>query len=422
MGAPAAPSGSAPVASGRRAPAGFTLLLILPMINAIADATTNSLSWQSLDFGMVRGVFIALFLIAFAAVRPMLGWVATAAYILLAYQLCLVLLGSDVLGTLEASYIKVALSTLMILPGMRLIDTLHAFQRVNLAQYLGGLIILGYLAVSHVLGIGESEYVADTLYMGGAQVQVSYTLALLFVLALFATHRSHGWRRAMMGLAAAGAFVAILLILRRGALAGMGAGIVVYVLLSSRRTLLLKRMVIPILLAACALLATADIFKERFAARSLENRPLSEEARVFETFRVIDDLSRGSTSHILFGAELYNSPAYFDVRRQLHVDYNILLHGSGVIGLALYFAFHLAIVGCHLRWRGGGAPTDLSRDIDALFWAVLSMSLVISLSGSLTSMGYRSALFLTLGGILGMERSMRSRASAPLKPTAIAAA
>jgi len=134
---------------------------------------------------------------------------------------------------------------------------------------------------------------------------------------------------------------------------------------------------------------------------------IEEEARYKEVPFVIDEILLSSDLKLmLFGKELFNSNGnYADGLfgdRRLHVDYIGILHGSGVIGLTLYFLVYLFIFKRFrfLYRKNRTLSKDEKATYKGLFYSFLITSLIISLSGQMYEITFRTMIFFTLGIIL----------------------
>lgn len=393
-------------------------VILIPILNAMADVTTNFVESGLASPGGVRAVLMAVMVMLLFPRRAAVPLFLVPVYALLAYLFARSLATSDVVAVFEASFSKVLISFLMLPIGYHVVRTRRALNQLHWGLYAGGLIIAAQFALAQVFGWGESVYVEDSFYVGGALVQTTYTLALLALIwpTVALTAESTMMRRlSIIGVVTFIVFV--LLVFRRASIVGLFVGLGVYWVLASGKIKAFARGIGVLVLVVAASPLFVSTLSERATARSLENRPLEEEARLAELVIVGNDFARNGSRHALFGAELFNSPTYFNVERQLHVDYLILLHGGGVVGLLLYGLAHLSLLWkLHATQRGALEPRWRAES-RAVFWAVIVFSAVVSLSGSLNAIGYRSALFLYLGALLGVsDAQSRSAGRAAREP------
>ena len=135
------------------------------------------------------------------------------------------------------------------------------------------------------------------------------------------------------------------------------------------------------------------------------------ENRFKETFYVLEEMSNYNIVNVMFGNEAFNSGVilkkYFGRARQLHVDYNLLILGTGVFGFFMYFFVHYQI------WIYARKLVEKCKSLDkknksineqedfALIVGCMILSLTMSFSGGLQFMSYRIILFLIIGYSIG---------------------
>jgi hypothetical protein len=210
--------------------------------------------------------------------------------------------------------------------------------------------------------------------------------------------------------------------MRRISIIAIIVGYVVYLFLSYHKFSVLKYGLLTVLILAVTYPFYGNLFETRLQARKKEFSPIVESGRLIETFLVINEINEHSISQALFGADLFSSHTYFKNNRnyflilgrgrQLHVDYNIILHGAGIIGMFLYILIYLNLFmeGIKKKKRN----TYLHREMKAVFWSIYTVTLIMSLSGSISSIGFRSVAFLYMGTILGTLNNRENESSRSL--------
>ncbi len=382
------------------------LLYFVPVINALADVTVYYFPEDTLNSGHIRGgilVFLIIYLYRFVRHDRLNSLILG----FLAYLLLLSVFTSNPATSIE-TFLKVSLS-LMIFPVAReVIRSVDDFRKLNYYQFAAIFIIVLQLLLAQKFKAGMSAYVDDTFYMGGGLVQLSYPIVVGLIAGHVHLHltrsRIHRYVAQITYLLA---LVMLVLILRRASIVAFAVGTLVYFTVYRRRISLLKY----VFFIGVGLYFLFPYYRPTLLAR-YERRAqneLEEEARVIYTRAVLTEFVTGSIKHKLVGTELFNSESYFNVGRGLHTDYNVLLHGSGLLGLLFYLFIHWKILTVYYASRKATSLGRLSSLLDALVVTLMISSLLISFSGSLTSIGYRSLLFLYLGAAIGLaEHSLRS--------------
>ena len=90
-----------------------------------------------------------------------------------------------------------------------------------------------------------------------------------------------------------------------------------------------------------------NYLEESYATRSKQLYGISDDAetmeiegRYWETEAVINAIKNDDLMHTLFGSEIFNEFDYFKTKRMLHIDYNVILNGTGIIGLFVFLLIY----------------------------------------------------------------------------------
>ena len=110
----------------------------------------------------------------------------------------------------------------------------------------------------------------------------------------------------------------------------------------------------------------------------------------------------------LFGKEVFNSPGnYANGKfgpRMIHNDYNMILHGSGVIGLLLFITWPIPLYVFYRKMKILAKPSFEDKRLfdimTVLFLNLLVMGYLISLSGGINAILFNSIRVALMGGIL----------------------
>jgi hypothetical protein len=153
-------------------------------------------------------------------------------------------------------------------------------------------------------------------------------------------------------------------------------------------------------------------------ARTTEKNEIQNENRYREVFFMLEEMSNLSYLQILFGYEPFNSSKimakYFGRPRQLHVDYTILLLGTGIFGLASYLLLFWRIFAFSRRLKLNFLQNKVKKGLlevnenFALICSLLVLSLVMSFSGGIQFISYRIILFLYIGYAMGRIYFLKS--------------
>ena len=392
-------------------------LVAIPLINTIADVTTNYFPDGYITPGALRALLLIILLIILSG-NIKYSRTTIFIFIFLFYLVFLLPLSSNSKHTFS-ELLKVVISLVMFPMGYYLLSQKKLIKRLNFFLMLSCIVIIVQSVISTIFKLGVSEYLEDSLYLGGGLVQITYTLALFVTISpvMFALIDNKK-EKYLYYIIAISSIVLILLVLRRISIAALLVGYLIYFILSDRGLKVLKHGFVFILILAIFYPIFGDLFISRLQARKEAVPEVTQSGRVFETFLVINEILENTAKHALFGTDLFSSHTYGQNRRsffiigrgrQLHVDYNIILHGAGIIGFLLYILIHLSL------FIEGYNMDDqhllLYNEMRAIFWSIFFVTLTISFSGSISSVGFRSTAFLYMGAILGVLNSRKNEST-----------
>ena len=150
-----------------------------------------------------------------------------------------------------------------------------------------------------------------------------------------------------------------------------------------------------------------DVLKSQLRARSYiyEDTSFEREYRYRVTFIVIDETFSNLKS-TLIGKEAFNSPGNYNKGRwegrPLHIDYNILLHGTGIFGLILYILILVNVLIKYFTYARY-LPDDLYfHKLNSMFKILFMLLIIVSINGGIFQLSYRAIIFLYMGSLMGI--------------------
>lgn len=361
--------------------------------------------------GIIRLVFdlgiIVYYLIFYGFPQTKLN-VTLAFYIF--YLFCVTLLASDVQESFIDGFLKIAISLLMIPLGIKLSE----FRKNALIKPIIWTIIVLLInyAISQFYKVGVSVYEEDSFYKGGATASapIIISLAILVIFNAF-NKKMLPYSRIFNIIIVSIAIFIILLSVKRGAILALGTGILAYFLYTTKKIGTSIGLIIVGLFLLTIVIQNSELLETRINARTTERNDFSNENRFKETFYVIEEMSSYNFVNVMFGNEAFNSAVllkkYFGRGRQLHVDYNLLILGTGIFGFFMYFFVHYQIWTYAKTLLGKCKSLDKKNKLInvkedfALIVGSMILSLTMSLSGGLQFMSYRIILFLIIGYSIG---------------------
>lgn len=392
-----------------RYPWHYWFFLSIPVINAIASNTTEYFSSDILNTGNLRALLIGLFAAWFLFTRLPNENLQRFILLYIAYYFLLVLFSTDRL-TSGNLYLKFVLGVIMLPLGYYYINSIARLELLmKILLVTLGLHILNIL-IANVFQLGTSDYLDETFYFGAGRVNITKNILILVFMMPVTMLFLRRYRKAVMAIYII-AFLITLIGIKRSVLISAAAGIVTYLAVKQRFTLLLRTVAaISVLLVVIMFVFPdlTDLFTSRFEARGerveLTEETIETEGRLSETETVFNAWKTGSFRHKLTGSEVFNDRLYFNTPRMLHTDYMIILNGSGLIGLFLWFYLFVRIIREKNRYYRGLKNHILFREMNAVFWVLLVAQIVLSVSGTIYAIELRSLIFLFWGAFLGTMR------------------
>jgi len=387
----------------------FYFVLAIPVINAIASNTSEYFSSDILNTGNLRALIIGLFAAWFLFTRLPNENFSRFILFYLGYYFILVLFATDRV-TSGNLYLKFFLGIIMMPIGYYYINSIARLEiLLKVLLFTLGLHILNII-IANIFALGTSDYLDETFYFGAGRVNITKNILILVFMLPVTMLFIKKYRRAVLILYIV-AFLITLVGIKRSVLISAGAGIVAYLAVKRRFSLLMRTIVITsvfILIMVVMFPGFVDLFRSRFEARGerveLTEETMETEGRLSETETVFRGWSAGSFRHKLVGSEVFNDRLYFDTSRMLHTDYMIILNGSGLIGLVLWFYLFYRIIKEKNRFYRVLRNHILFREMNAVFWVMLVAQLVLSVSGTVYAIELRSLIFLFWGAFLGTMR------------------
>ncbi|MBE0680228.1 MAG: hypothetical protein IH592_15825 [Bacteroidales bacterium] len=395
----------------------FYFVLAIPLINAVASNTSEYFTSDIFNTGNLRALIIGLFAIYFVIARLPNEGLSRFIIVYLAYYLVLVFFSTDRLlsGNL---YLKYFLGIMMLPIGYYYINSIRKLKILLQILFLTLVLHLVNIAIANIFQLGTSDYLDETFYFGAGRVNITKNILILVFLMPATMLFVRKYRKAYMVVYLV-AFLITIVGIKRSVLISAAAGVVAYLAVKQRFTLLLRTTAVAGLLFLIIILVFpgfTDLFRSRFEARGerveLTEETIETEGRLSEIGSVIRAWSTGSVKHKLIGSEVFNDRLFFDSKRMLHTDYMIILNGSGLIGFVLWFYLYTRLIREKDRYYRALSNHIFFRELNALFWVLLVAQLVLSVSGTVYAIELRSLIFLVWGAIIGVMRGFLFRRKA----------
>ncbi len=387
----------------------FYFVLAIPLINAIASNTSEYFSSDILNTGNLRALIIGVFAVYFVVARLPNEGIYRFIMLYLAFYMILVLFSTDRMlsGNL---FLKFFIGVMMLPVGYYYINSIRKLEMLLRVLFITLMLHLLNIAIANIFQLGTSDYLDETFYFGAGRVNITKNILVLVFLMPATMLFVKKYRRAVIVFYLVALLITVVGI-KRSVLISAAAGVVTYFSVKQRFTLLLRTTVISGLLFLILILVFpgfTDLFRSRFEARGerveLTEETIETEGRISEIDLVSKAWVSGSFRHKLAGSEVFNDRLFFNSKRMLHTDYMIILNGSGLIGILLWFYLFIRLIWEKNRYYRALGNHILFRELNALFWVLLAAQLVLSVSGTVYAIELRSLIFLVWGAILGVMR------------------
>ena len=388
----------------------FYFILIIPVLNVVSSIATPFFP-GGLNPGVLRGILLTVFL----------AWYLVAKYkqskytnVLMIYTVYIFILCwfSEEVNTSFYIYNKFFVSSLMFVIAFENVRSPKRFllmQRAFLIS-LGAIII--YFAFSNVAGIGNQSYQDDSVLFGESGVNITKSI-VIFLIGIPLYQRlepSARYKLLATGILLIG-IVTILLGMKRSAILATGFGFLFYTLLTPYKSRLIRTIPIILILLIVSAPYYLPIIEKRFEARqervsmTVDQLQQNEtEGRVLEFYFTLDDtFGEGNVARALFGFDVFLKKDFMGHKRMLHVDYNNMLGGAGMVGLFLFIFVYVRILQDIFRIRGFLKESLLIREIFATSVALVAVQAFLSLGGTMQGINLRGYILMYLGALLGFS-------------------
>lgn len=382
----------------------LNFVLIIPVINAIADITTNFFPENIISPGNIRATLIGLFMILFI-LQEYPGTRASRIIIVFLLYLAFLIPLSSRPGYSFNLYLKVLLSTMMYPVGYYFCVNQEIHRRINMSYLFLALIVCINIILANIFGFGSSDYLEGSFYFGATDVNITKQLSIVLLSGpLILLINNSRKERVFAGLVLLTSLIFSILGLKRGVVLALITGFLVYTVLGAYKGAILRSLLIALFLLIVLFPFYQPVLLPRYESRRTEIEQLEDEARRVETRNVVQAFREGDMKHKLIGSQLFNSQEFFKTDRALHIDYNVIFNGSGMIGLTIYILLYVFIILDNYKGYKFNKKDKYYRNLNAVFWSLIMASLIISISGSIHAFTFRSMLFFYLGALTRLQK------------------
>lgn len=284
------------------------------------------------------------------------------------------------------------------------------FRRLLNSIALIGVLYILNIIISTVFGITGKSYSREIFQVGNIFTEGLNSMAYILIATPLILHLRPKNKRLIFIIAII-IFILVFVQLKRISILAVIIGLMIQVVYSKNRISIVLGLVVSVLvmLVAYPVYENALNLQYKVRERRLTTVNIEEEGRYQETFHAINEtIFSNDLKLFLFGKEVFNSPGnYANGKygpRMIHNDYNMILHGSGVIGLLLFISWPIPL---YLFYRKIKITAQYSFQdkrlfdiLSVLFINLIIIGYLISLSGSLKGVLFNSIRVALMGSIL----------------------
>ncbi len=391
----------------------YWFVMLIPLINVIVPFLMIDYDPGGLHAGTVRGFLIIMFC-GYFVFKRLEFWPVNMFIMLFLLYFIIIIVDSNFSYKALYSFSHVVITSLMFSVGYFYIRKFEDLVILNRIFVICLVIICMYLLYANIFKFGTSDYLEDSLYFGDVNVAITKTMAALLVTApvILLLEKS---RKGYLILLFLISLLFILMGLKRSALLSIVCALVIYILLAPEKLRIVKAGVILVVLLILFSPLYLDTLFDRYTAReeavdsmlrpgeSIEER----RDRMGEFLRVIDIVNDEGSWAMLFGIRAFDIVGVVPLggRRPLHVDYSVFLYSGGYIGLMFFLLLYVFIHFEKERYYKNVKHYFWAREMNAVFYALIGLALIMSIAGSWASIGLRSIIFIYLGGITAVMKN-----------------
>ncbi len=393
----------------------WIIYFIIP-VNLIFDIFTNTLFEKGGILAIIRGTIYTL-LIVYILLRyaKTIDLTTKSMGIYFLYCIFLVPLSPEPIDSLRFT-LKIFTAMFMFPVGYYAINTFPMFKALNYSLVLLMVIFLLNFVISQYFGIGQAVYTGgDEFLMGNLDDNwniVAYALILIPLINLTANKIARRLT-VFLGLVL---FVLLIFGLKRSSIAVLIVGFVLYIYLSKRFLKYTGAIIIAAFAFIVAMFYFQDLFLERLEARgdkiqrTNDIEVLQEEARYTETLAVFEKtFSFDNFWDSFFGGTPFYSSGNYGREygdRNLHVDFNLILNTTGIIGVIMYYAIFFVMFKEKKFYARRLPGLPFFKEISLFFTVIFICQFFSSLFGQIFFNTFRSIIFIYLGSTLGMMKKV----------------
>ena len=318
---------------------------------------------------------------------------------------------------------SIAFDAKMLLPvGFILTSTFEDIRKLHKILIVTNILFICSILAFSALGIGTNVYGGTSGFKVGYFTFSAIYIGsfLIIILPNIVADTNGKWKKFLLLAMGCVTFIILVLSVRRTSVALVLMGLGVFVFQYRNHISKIAGYAIAAVLGLVLLfpLYQDTLFKQmesraRIFGKSGALVRVEDEMRWIETQAVWSERIGGHDfTTLMLGDHLFDSVGrysrYVDRDRPLHLDFNILLHGAGLMALFLWALFYFRLFHQFVRQR---LPLQIPQEkmLITTYFAILIPHVFLVFSGGMLTLTFNLISFLYLGAILGLFRHRRQQ-------------
>lgn len=381
----------------------YKAVFLLPAYIVIFDVLYGFYQTGS-GFGALRNISLFIFLTVLVFRKKTTLYTNIFINVFLLYTMALLFFSSD-FKVSAMNYLVVYNSFVCFLIGFNYLRNLDNLKILNTGLIILAIVFIINSIISAVFNLGR-DYYGSGFTSGGFVIMKLYSPALFVALLPIILPLAKKEYRKFIIILASLVYIFLIISMRRTAIFIPVLCYFIFFLLSKDKIKIISAVTGFAFILLLAYPFYQKVLHNQLAARDyFEGRTLEDEYRFKETIIIYEE-TFSNLKTALTGEEVFNSIGNYNNGnwglRPIHVDYNKLIHGTGLIGLVLYIMIFLNMFLKFIKYRNALPDEPYFDNIKSVFIMLLVIILVIGFSGGILAISYRAVLLIYMGSILGI--------------------
>lgn len=376
----------------------FALKYYLPL-NLLFDVFTSTLWESGTNSASIRGAILTV-IILIAWLKEPQNKIYVPFIFYTVYIILMIPFASDFMESVRLS--SKILLILWTFPVFYVYSHLYTNKIIIRNIFLLSIILIINYAISTIYGIGTSAYTDSAEFLVGSLSDswLTYTFILFLYIIILKTKNIATSVKIIYLLLFALLVVQLLLGLKRTAIIVFFCGIVIILYLEKLNFKSIITYILGFIFVLLLLNQYSDVLDDRLYARGDRVQGsykdiIETEYRYLESMYVWEEtLSFKNISESLFGLEAFNSRGNYGTDnlfgdRVLHIDYNLIVNTTGLVGLFFYFYLFY-----YIFQRYKERKSFLDYKYRELFLVIFLTQFLASIGGQMLAVTYGSIKFI----------------------------